>query len=83
MKTVTIEKKKAFEHVIGKEYKEENVARTKKDMNIYFGHIIEEINPETYDEHEEEIRDIYEMKNGQYFIDDNDFVYYVTIEDEV
>lgn len=82
MKNVLIEKKKAHQHIIGKEFSEEYAVLKKEDMNVYVGHIIESLDPETYDYHQEEINAIYNLEDGTYSIEDGDFNYYITIKNE-
>jgi hypothetical protein len=81
LKVLSVERRKNYEHVIGKEFKEKYVAKDERDIRLYIGEYLDNLYGEVYDQHENDIESIYNLKNGFYAIDDGDFTLYVDIQD--
>lgn len=79
MKKLVIEKVKKFDHIIGKEFKHEYAVNDKADLEYYIDEIYGDMDGEQTDYHEEELNDIHALKNGDYSIDQGDFIVNVEI----
>lgn len=78
MKTVKIEKKKIYDHIIGEEYTE---VYHESDYELDFAkeHIIEILNE--YDDHaDDDMKDVLNLEEGFYSFNCGDFDYHITIE---
>ncbi len=78
-KLFSVEKSRNHHHIIGQEYKRSFVTADYPGDD----HVFDGLSGETYDNFEQEINDIIEMKNGSYSLDDGDFTYYIEISEEI
>ncbi|WP_269919635.1 MULTISPECIES: hypothetical protein [Bacillati] len=83
-KKFTVIQKKVFEHIVGHEFKNEYYIKNDSDF-IYLvkDDIFRHLEGEKTDFYEQELNDILDMKNGEYYLETGDFNITVIIEDAV
>lgn len=81
MKTIKIEKKKKFKHIIGSETIEQFEYVNKENLDRYIAHYLEMLDGEQYEDQEDVIDSIYSLEDGVYCLDAGDFNIFVEIED--
>jgi hypothetical protein len=82
MKKVILQKTKNYSHVIGEEIEREYVFDPQnKKIGFFIDYVTNDIDGETWDNHQDELDNVYNNENGEYFIDNNDFTIYIRIED--
>lgn len=82
MKTLTVERKRNGQHIIGQELNESYSVKNEKDVHVFIGHLLESLDGETYDFYNDDIKSIYNLQNGFYDINDGDVTLYITVSDD-
>lgn len=82
MKTLIMEKKRKFDHIIGKELTEEYTLLTKSDLDFFIGEIIRSWDEDVWVENQTDIDALFALKNGKYVIDTGDFIFCFGLREE-
>lgn len=82
-KKLKVIQKKAFEHIVGKEFEHVYYIKNDSDFQFAVSDIYGHLDGEKTDYYEQELNDIHALKNGEYYLETGDFNVTVIIDDAV